>query len=528
MGWTVFREGSLKPRYVSFSRCVKSLVVAVTFGAGVLLASAQQATSAAADPDLADSIRQLREQIQELRSAVTEIKSEAAEYRAENQELRKKLESIRGKSNLEQSKPREDASAAATTTANPPTEERVTSLEETTQVLQSELRTLYQTKVESASKYRVRLSGLVLLNLFHDRGEVDNLDVPTYSTRSGPYGVTPAFGGTLRQSEVGLEVFGPELGGAKTRGEVQFDFGGGFPTGALDGINTGIVRLRTANGRLDWENTSLVVGQDSLFISPNSPTSFASLLVPSLGYSGNLWAWIPQVRLEHKFNLNDDQSVSFQAGILDNVTGERSYSSQRLPQAGEASGRPAFAARTSWTRNINGKPFTFGTSGYYSRQNWGEGWIADGWAALGDWRVPISSRFEFSGELYRGKAVGGLGGGIGQSVLISSNPTIFAPDFLPLNSAGGWSQLKFSASSRLEFNGAFGIDSPFASDFRAIPSPVGVYSSILRGNRSEMMNFIYRPRSDLLLSAEYRHLRTLQTGNYYSADHVNLMMGVLF
>ena len=154
----------------------------------------------------------------------------------------------------------------------------------------------------------------------------------------------------MRQSEIGLEVFGPELAGAKTRGHIEMDFGGGFPGGALDGINTGIFRLRTANMRMDWDNTSLIVGQDSLFISPNSPTSFASLLVPSFGYSGNLWAWTPQLRLEHKFNFADDQNVSVQAAILDNVTGETSYGSHRLPQAGEASGLPAYAARTACGR----------------------------------------------------------------------------------------------------------------------------------------------------------------------------------
>ena len=143
--------------------------------------------------------------------------------------------------------------------------------------------------------------------------------------------------------------------------------------------------------RLDWENTSLIVGQDSLFISPNSPTSFASLLVPSLGYSGNLWAWTPQIRLEHRFELNGDQYISMQGGILDNVTGEPSDGSHRLPQAGEASGRPAYAARTAWTRNVNGKPLTLGASGYSSRQNWGPGWTTNGWAAVGDWHIPIYS-----------------------------------------------------------------------------------------------------------------------------------------
>jgi regulator of replication initiation timing len=512
----------LKLRNVSISQGVKFAVLAALVASNVFC-RAQQVASADPNSDLTDSIRDLREQVQQLRSAVAEIKSEAAQYRAENQELRQELQKMRAVGAAPQSAP----IAGTANGAQTPPAQQTASSDDTTQLVQSELRTLYQTKVESASKYRVRLSGLLLLNLFHNRGNADNFDVPTWATASGPYGAGPGFGGTLRQSELGLEVFGPQLFGAKTRGEVQFDFGGGFPSGALDGINTGLVRLRTANARLDWEDTSVVAGQDSLFISPNSPTSFASLLIPSLGYSGNLWAWTPQLRVEHKFHMGENQFFSIQGGILDNVTGEPSYGSHRQPQAGESSGQPAYATRLAWSRNLNERPVVFGMSGYYSRQNWGSGWIADGWAAMGDWRIPMSSRFELSGELYRGRAVCGLGGGIGQSVLFSGNPAgpVY---FLPLNSAGGWSQLKFIATSRLEFNGAFGTDNPFGTDLRAFLSPVSIYPLPLTANRSEMMNFIYRPRSDLLFSGEYRHLRTTEIGSYYSADHVNVMMGVLF
>ncbi|HJT71066.1 MAG TPA: hypothetical protein VJ731_12755 [Terriglobales bacterium] len=512
----------MKSRSVSFFYSAGFTILFVLAGMTVL--QAQQTASSDGAPELTKSVEELREQVQELRMAVSEIKSEAAQYRQENQELRRELESLR--SNSEQSKP-PDTSVAATQ-ASPSTEQRVSSLEETTQVAQSQMRTLYQTKVESASKYRVRLSGLVLLNLFHNSAGVDNLDVPTYAAPIGPYGVNPTFGATLRQSELGFEVFGPQLFGARTRGELQVDFGGGFPLGALDGVNNGLFRLRTGDFRLEWENTSVVAGQDSLFISPNSPTSFASLLVPSLGYSGNLWAWTPQLRIEHKFNLSDTQNVSVQAGVLDSVTGESTYGSHRLPQAGESSGLPAYALRTAWNSTVDGRPLVLGMSGYYARQNWGFDWEADGWAAMADWRIPLPARFELSGELYRGRAVGGLGGGIGQSVLFGGSPTNPNSGFQPLDSTGGWSQLKFSLNSRLEFNGAFGSDNPFGSQIRAFPTPTGVYPSVLSANRSEMMNFIYRPRSDLLFSGEYRHLRTTEIGNAYGVDHVNLMMGVLF
>ena len=492
-------------------------------------ASAQQPVSASGDSNLAESVQELREQVQELRSAVADMKSEAAQYRAESAELRKELQTLRASSAGGQSP--ENAApqvAAQTASPNPPLDQRMTSLEETTQLLENEIRGQYQTKIESASKYRVRFSGLALLNLFHNRGLVDNLDFPSYAAPNNPYGRNSTFGATLRQSELGLEVFGPEVAGAKTSAAIQLDFGGGFPSAAFDGINTGLVRLRTANLRLDWERTSLIVGQDSLFISPLSPTSFASLAIPSLGYSGNLWAWTPQFRVEHKFDFSRGQNVIVQAGILDNVTGEPSYGSHRLPQAGEVSGQPAYAARIGWSKDLNGRPFSIGASGYYSRQNWGFDWNVDGWAAATDWRFPLAFRVELLGEFYRGRAVGGLGGGIGQSVVFSGNPLDPASGFRAVNSAGGWSQIKFSATPRLEFNGAFGVDDPFSADIHWFASPVGYYPAVLAANRSAMMNFIYRPRSDLLFSAEYRHLRTSEIGTLNTADQVNLIMGVLF
>jgi regulator of replication initiation timing len=512
--------------------CFQRLIRSSASFAGLVMVSlcaSGQAPPSSAEQSLADSVAELRAQVQELRAAVSEMKSEATQYRQESAELRKELETLRSTS--------PNAAASVSATGEPgqrPSEQngdlakRLAALEETTQLTQSELRTEYQTKIESASKYRVRFSGLALFNLFENRGTVDNLDFPTYAAPGTPYGKQSAFGATLRQSQFGMEVFGPELAGARTRAEVQFDFGGGFPTAALDGINLGLVRLRTASMHLDWDRTSVVVGQDNLFLSPGSPTSFASLAIPSLGYSGNLWAWTPQVRIEHTFDLADDQNLIFQAGILDNLTGEPSYASRRQPQSGENSGYPAYAIRTGWSKTVNGKPLIIGVSGYYSRQNWGFDWDVDGWAAATDWKVPVASKWELSGEFYRGRAVGGLGGAIGQSVLFSGNPFSPTTDFRAVNSAGGWSQLKFAATSRLEFNGAVGIDTPFAKDTRAFIAPVGYYPTVLTANRSAMANFIFRPRSDLLFSAEYRRLRTSEIGAFYTADQVNMMMGVLF
>jgi hypothetical protein len=42
------------------------------------------------------------------------------------------------------------------------------------------------------------------------------------------------------------------------------------------------------------------------------------------------------------------------------------------------------------------------------------------------------------------------------------------------------------------------------------------------------LNFIYRPRSNLLLSMEFQRLETRSLYNDSTANHVDLSMGILF
>lgn len=493
----------------------------------VLWAQQTQAASAAPNDSLAAAVHELQEQVKELREAVTEVRGEAAQYRAETAELRRELQVTREQ--LAGAKqPAAPSPANATPAPTSGLEERVAALEESTQLLNGKVDDQYQSKVESASKYRVRLSGIVLLNAFSNRGKTDNLDFPAWADPPTPLDPNGAFGATLRQSELGLEAFGPRVAGARTSGNLQLDFSGGFPS-TFNGANFGIARLRIASMRLDWDHTSIVAGQDSLFLSPNSPTSFATLAIPSLAYAGNLWGWIPQVRVEHRFDLSPDQNITVQGGILDNVVGEMPYTTfDRQPQAGERSGQPAYGARVAWTHNVFGLPLTLGSGGYYSRQDWGFNRHVDGWAGMADWQAPLFSRLTLSGEFYRGRAAGGLGGAIGRSVLFNGDPTVATTQLQPLDSIGGWSQLKFQATSKLELNGAYGIDSPFAQDVRTFSSKQNYFGSLVQ-NRVVLGNFVYRPRSNLLFSSEYRHLRTnaIDAG-YWTADQVSLSMGILF
>src|SRR5258706_13834337 len=174
----------------------------------------------------------------------------------------------------------------------------------------------------------------------------------------------------------------------------------------------GVVRMRTGTIRLDWANTSIVAGQDGLFFTPLAPTSLATLAVPALSYAGDLWAWTPQVRVEHRFVFSDTSSGSVQGGILDSLSGDFPADSFiRFPTWGELSGQTAYAARVSLSQRVFGQNLTVGFGGYYGRQNWGLGRIVNGWAGTTDVTLPLGKLFEFTGEFYRGRAGAGLGWG---------------------------------------------------------------------------------------------------------------------
>lgn len=520
---------------------------------------------AANENSSANSLRELRDQVHELQAAVAEMRSDWQQSRSETAELRRELDQLRASTpqrpaflrnalaksvnavseseaaNPQSTLPTADNYAAQNEDQTPNSAQKETghaaSLEEEYQLLSGKVDDQYQTKVESASKYRVRLSGIVLMNLASTQGTVDSIDLPTLAYPRQPGDSGGSFGATLRQSQIGFEAFGPTVAGAKTRADLQLDLAGGFPS-VPNGINSGLLRLRTATMRMDWTNTSVIVGQDSIFFSPNSPTSFASLAVPALSSAGNLWGWIPQIRVEHRVSVGDQSTLLFQGGILDPVAGElpsgipgtqgnEGYYRQAGP--GEASRQPAYATRMAWTRNLFGQPLRIGVGAFYSRQDYGFNRNVDGWAAMTDLDLPINTRFSLSGKLYRGKALGGLYGGIGRSVLFSGDPTLPTTQIQGLNSVGGWAQLKYRPANKWEINGAFGMDNPYASDLEYFPYSQSYGDPSLSRNKGSFGNVIYRPRSDLLFSAEYRHITTYTITNGSSgAGQLNLMMGVLF
>jgi hypothetical protein len=143
--------------------------------------------------------------------------------------------------------------------------------------------------------------------------------------------------------------------------------------------------------------------------------------------------------------------------------------------------------------------------------------------------VPLGEFLDFSAEFYRGRAVGGLGGGAGQSILLSgplynANTAIYG-----LDSTGGWLQLKFKPKPNFEVNFAYGEDVPFAGELKRLPATALYYGYSISRNQSPFVNFIYRVRSDVLFSMEYKRLQTNPlNSNAYIANQVIMSLGYAF
>jgi hypothetical protein len=468
---------------------------------------AQQST--APDGDLNEVRRELSDALQLLRQTRQELQESQAQIKT----LRSEVDSIK---------------AGMPGRPSPGTEIVDNStLAETQALTESRMAQIYQTKVESGSKHRVTLSGMVLFNAGVNRGTVDNSDVPMLAVAGTPGQTRGDINATMRQTMFDIGVTGPEWGGARTSADVQFDFFGGFQ-GTRDGTALGLMRLRTGHAQVEWDEGSIVVEQDQPFISPLTPTSLATLGTPAFGYAGNLWTWTPQIVATRRFTWADTTNSTLQVGVLDPFSGDiASGSYDRIPEPGERSRVPAIAARHALNFEIGKRKFTLGTSGLYSRHDYGFGRVVNGFTGALDWMLPVASKVEWSGEFYRGRAVGGMWGAIGTSVAYEGPIADPATEVYPVNSIGGWTQLKFAVAQKWEVNSAFGIDNPYARDLRHFWTGAS-YQPLLR-NSSEMLNIMHRPRSNLVLSLEYRHLNTVNfTSRRYTAENVNLGIGVHF
>ena len=499
-----------------------------------LQAQVPGSTSASAPPSSStpDSHSvELERKLEAISSALAITHQQLEQSQQEMEQLREELSQIKKLLAATQSGSVESSSSASAVDTAKATAAAIEDLQERQQTVESQVKVHDQTKVESSSKYPLHVTGLILFNSFVNRGIVDNIDLPeaALSNQNNTTGNGSA-GASFRQTILGLQGYGPKIAGARTSADVDLDFFAGLAYGSY-ATSAGTVRMRTASINLDWSHDSIQAGLMAPLISPLSPTSYAMVAEPALAGAGNLWTWAPQLRYAHQIPLSPGLGLQLEFGLWDPPTAGYSTNELfRVPSPSEASKQPGYESRVSYGSFVGDHPFQIGISGYYSRQSYSGNQRVDSWAGTADWRVPLGSRFEISGEGYRGKALGGLGGGVYKDVLFG----IYAPTGLNayrgLNAVGGWTQFKTHFTQALETNVSIGLDNGYAEDFHEFIFPPTVTATQLRArNKMVFGNLIFRPKTYLILSPEYRRIWTWPIyGTVNTADIFTLSAGYQF
>lgn len=463
--------------------------------------------------ELAELVRRAQETAEAARDEARRVR---ADYESLLSQVRK-LESLAraAEPGLVGSNPTIESTPQAQTT---PIDARLSRAEEQIEINAAQLKEQAQTKVESDSKFKVKLSGMILFNSYFNSDGIQRTEPLSALIRpQGSEGGT--FGSTFRQTRLGLSVTGPRVGGARLSGDIDFDFYGGT-LGQVEGDVLGSLRIRTATARLDWAATTISVGQETPIISPRNPTSLAAVWFPPLAGAGNLWQWRPVASVEHRFHAGDSSHFIVQGSVL--------------PPFGESylgvsvRGVPAYEGRVAWRRGLdNDQNIELGLGGHYGRRNLLLNRRENDYIVSGDWLLPIAEKFEVSGEFYHGSAVGlseQSGGRLDR--LYAYNGPIDSPatEVRGVRSTGGWMQLRFAPKDVLEFNAAFGAEDPNNDDLR-----FGVASGVSRyRNHVGSVNFIYQLRPTFLISLEYRRLWTDYATGRARTNHVGVAVAYTF
>jgi hypothetical protein len=402
---------------------------------------------------------------------------------------------------------------------NPQSDDRLSKVEEQLEINSAQIKEQAQTKVETESRFRVRLFGILLANTYLNSHDSSLRDDPLIAQPVEPGERKNNLGATLRQTKLGLSMTGPRVGSARLSAEVETDFWGGTQ-GSTDGDVLGFFRIRTATAQLDWDRTRIEVGQRGPIISPLEPNSIAAVWKPSLANAGNLWQWRPQIAVEHRPLVGEKSELVLQGALL--------------PSFGDRVGRsviegpPGYESRIAYRRHSDAeRHYEIGFGTHFDKRSFSFGRNVDGYVLSGDWLIPLGPHFEVSGEAYHGRSVS-LSEESGSRIDRHFAATGPFDDPLTIvsgvRSSGGWLQLRALARRNLEFNFAYGQEDPSNLDIRS-----GLVNDRTRfKNQVGSTNFIYHMRSNFLMSFEYRRMWTDYSTGRFKNNHYNLAFGYLF
>src|SRR5205085_2241516 len=224
---------------------------------------------------------------------------------------------------------------------------------------------------------------------------------------------------------------------------IEMDFFGSRPSDVLQpqGRVFNQPRLRKGYLQLGKGNYKVVAGQDDMIISPLDPISLSHVGVPLGATAGDLWARLPQLRLDvtHSFS---DTSTLFHIGILRPVFGDPRLGDIPIPGTavdtsfsgfGERASQPFYQARIAAAHPFRGSTATVGAGVHYGEEAGGAKRNIPSWAFALDFHIPLQERVVLRGEGFVGSNLAPFQGGILQGVAaLPLLPQLLSPRFIRL------------------------------------------------------------------------------------------------
>lgn len=361
-----------------------------------------------------------------------------------------------------------------------------------------------QSKVESSQKFPIRLTGMALFNSFLNSRQSGGMEYPTTASYAG----RAYDGATISQTILGLEFRGPEaLWGGHVHGSVYMDFASGSAPLAQT------MRFRTGSIEVDWANRSVMVGVEKPIFNPREPTSLAQVAISPLTGTGNLWLWIPQVRVEQDFSMGPQTGVRAATGVVE--TREVGPYPGSMTMGNLEAVRPGWEGRFQFFHKFDDERHLEIAPGFHLSTSHFAGVSIPSQVFSTDWFYNPWRRLEFTGAYYRGQNVALLGtGNIRQGFDVEYNRA------QPVRSQGGWGQLTIHVLPRLDFH----LFSGQQDDRNAQLISGAIGKNLLYGG-----NLYFRLAPNVLLSWETTQVRTVYLGQGTRINnHYDLALAYLF
>ena len=381
----------------------------------------------------------------------------------------------------------------------------VTALAEKVDVQGQRIEEQAQTKVEATQRFPIGITGMALVNAFVNSKQNGGNDYPTAASAAAG---TDRGGATVRQSTIGLEYHGPQtfLGG-NIHGSLTMDFyQGAAPLQEW-------IRLRTAIIQMDWATRNIKVGVDKPIFNPREPDSLAQVGVSPLTGAGNLWLWMPQVRLEQDVSLGASSGLRAQVGAVET---HETNPYVPAPAGGKIESlRPGVEGRVEAFHKLDANRRLEIAAGFHTSRTHAGGYSIPSNLVSLDWFFNPWRRVEFSGAFFSGQNVSNLGTGA-----VNQGYYVFNDGAEAINSRGGWGQFTIHAVRRLDFHLFTGQQDYQAGELRQ--GSVG--RNLLFGG-----NLFFRVAPNVLLGPEITQTRTFYLGQGLRINnHYDMAFAYLF